>query len=75
MSTTLDHARSSAQRSVGRLVHRLGFSPHLPPGPEGEGVSRPSLDFVVIGAQKAGSTFLHHAILHHPQLFMPVGEV
>ena len=33
------------------------------------------MDFVVIGAQKAGSTFLHHAILHHPQLRMPVGEI
>ncbi|NNM32947.1 MAG: hypothetical protein HKO53_07755 [Gemmatimonadetes bacterium] len=33
------------------------------------------MDFVLIGAQKAGSTFLHHAILHHPGLRMPVGEV
>lgn len=81
MTTLLRPAPDARQgpgtsRSARMLAHRLGFSPYLPPGPESnrDGV-QPSLDFVLIGAQKAGSTFLHHAILHHPELRMPVGEV
>ncbi|MEO0586661.1 MAG: sulfotransferase [Planctomycetota bacterium] len=34
----------------------------------------PNLDFVVIGAQKAGSTFLQEAIGDHPDVFSPHGE-
>ncbi|MEM6334245.1 MAG: sulfotransferase domain-containing protein [Planctomycetota bacterium] len=34
----------------------------------------PKLDFVVIGAQKAGSTFLQEAIGDHPDAFSPHGE-
>jgi len=32
-------------------------------------------DFAVIGAQKAGSTFLLEAIRSHPDVFMPRSEV
>ena len=80
--TNLLMPRRPVRRPDGRplsakiLAHRLGFSPHLPPGPDtSREVVRSSLDFVLIGAQKAGSTFLHQAILHHPELRMPVGEV
>jgi len=30
--------------------------------------------FVIIGAQKAGSTFLHHCLREHPQVYMPLDE-
>jgi Sulfotransferase domain len=33
-------------------------------------VTRP-LDFVVIGAQKSGTTTLHHYLRHHPRIFLP----
>ncbi len=32
-------------------------------------------DFLVIGAQKAGTTWLHHNLRLHPQIWMPEGEV
>ncbi len=32
------------------------------------------LDFVIIGAQKAASTFLQRAIQQHPETFLPYGE-
>ena len=32
------------------------------------------LDFVIIGAQKSASTFVHRALLDHPELFLPDGE-
>ena len=32
------------------------------------------LDFVIIGAQKSGSTFLHALISDHPNIYMPSGE-
>lgn len=35
--------------------------------------SRP-LDFLIIGAQKSASTFVHRALLDHPEVFMPPGE-
>lgn len=28
-------------------------------------------DFLIIGAQKAGTTTLHHALAHHPALYLP----
>jgi hypothetical protein len=31
-------------------------------------------DFVVIGAQKSGSTFFHECLREHPDIFMPPGE-
>ncbi len=30
--------------------------------------------FVIIGAQKAGSTFVHHCLREHPQVYMPLDE-
>lgn len=33
------------------------------------------LDFIIIGAQKSGSTFLHHCLREHPAIFMPPHEV
>lgn len=33
------------------------------------------LDFVILGAQRSGTTFLHHRLAEHPQVFMPVREV
>lgn len=33
------------------------------------------IDFVVIGAQKAGSTFIQKCLSEHPQIFMPKGEI
>jgi hypothetical protein len=33
------------------------------------------LDFLIIGAQKSGSTFVHKCLEEHPQVFMPSGEV
>ena len=32
------------------------------------------LDFVIVGAQKAASTFVHRALLDHPETFMVDGE-
>jgi hypothetical protein len=32
------------------------------------------IDFVIIGAQKAGSTYLQEGLRQHPQVFMPHGE-
>lgn len=60
-----------------RLVHRLGLKPYAPPrvGAPAPPPRPVGLDFVLIGAQKAGSTFLHQAIEHHPQLHMPEGEI
>jgi len=34
-----------------------------------------SLDFLIIGAQKSASTFVHRALMDHPEIFMPPGEV
>ena len=33
------------------------------------------LDFLIVGAQKAASTFLHRALLDHPDIFLPPGEI
>ncbi len=33
------------------------------------------LNFIIVGAQKAGSTFLHQIIAEHPQVYMPPIEV
>ena len=33
------------------------------------------LDFIIIGAQKSGSTFLHQCLRKHPQIAMPENEV
>ena len=30
--------------------------------------------FIIIGAQKSGSTFLHHNLSDHPEIYMPDGE-
>lgn len=35
----------------------------------------PALDFLVIGAQKAGTSFLHAGLADHPGIAMPAGEV
>ncbi|MCB0027276.1 MAG: sulfotransferase domain-containing protein [Anaerolineales bacterium] len=32
-------------------------------------------DFIILGAQKAGSTFLHYCLEEHPDLYMPHHEV
>jgi len=40
-----------------------------------DGMLAAPLDFAVIGAQKAGSTFLHRCLDLHPNLWMPEGEV
>ncbi len=61
-----------------KYAHRFGAgSSQLPrPGTLGPRRHGPvDLDFVLIGAQKAGSTFLHQALQHHPDLTMPIGEV
>ncbi len=36
-------------------------------------VALPSLDFVVIGAGKCGTTTVHRALQEHPEVFLPVG--
>lgn len=61
-----------------KFSHRFGTGPSQLPRPGtlprlAECETR--LDFVVLGAQKAGSTFLHQALQHHPELAMPLGEV
>lgn len=33
------------------------------------------LDFVIVGAQKSGSTFLHYCLAEHPEVYMPRHEV
>lgn len=33
------------------------------------------LDFVVAGTQKAGTTFIHHCLMDHPDIYMPDGEI
>lgn len=32
-------------------------------------------NFAIVGAQRASTTFLHHCLLDHPQIWMPDGEV
>ncbi len=32
-------------------------------------------DFVIVGAQKCGTSSLHHILAQHPQVFIPTGEV
>lgn len=32
-------------------------------------------DFYIIGAQKGGSTFLHHCLKEHPEIYMPEEEI
>ena len=41
-------------------------------GPEGERVAGP--DFLVIGAARAGTTWLKKCLAHHPQVFILAGE-
>ena len=33
-----------------------------------------SLDFIVIGAQKSGTTALFEYLRHHPELYLPSGK-
>lgn len=33
------------------------------------------LDFMIIGSQKAATTFIHKCLLDHPEVFMPINEV
>jgi len=33
------------------------------------------LDFLIIGAQKSATTFIHRCLLEHPSVFMPPGEI
>lgn len=39
----------------------------------GEPQVRP--DFIILGAQKSASTFLHHCLAQHPEIFVAPGEV
>ena len=32
------------------------------------------LDFIIIGAQKAGTTSLFHYLRHHPEISLPAGK-
>jgi len=34
-----------------------------------------SIDFIILGAQKAGSTFLHQCLREHPSISMPIEEI
>jgi hypothetical protein len=47
--------------------------PDSPEPPEGASAVRPN--FLIIGAEKAGTTFLHEALRSHADIFMPPGEV
>lgn len=33
------------------------------------------IDFIVAGTQKAGTTFIHHCLMDHPDIYMPEEEV
>ena len=35
----------------------------------------PKIDFMIIGAQKSASTFIHMCLQDHPEVFMPVEEI
>lgn len=35
----------------------------------------PLPDFIIIGAQKSATTFLHHDLMRHPEIFMPYWEL
>lgn len=35
----------------------------------------PMPDFYIIGAQKSGSTFIHHCLLEHPNIYLPKEEI
>ncbi|MBA2558618.1 MAG: sulfotransferase, partial [Propionibacteriales bacterium] len=39
-----------------------------------ESALAPALDFVILGAQKSASTYLHRCLAEHPQVEMPSGE-
>ena len=41
----------------------------------GEPISGRLPNFLIIGAQKAGTTFVHHCLMEHPDVFMPEGEI
>ena len=32
-------------------------------------------DFIIVGAQRSGTTFIHHSLMHHPDIFMPRQEM
>ena len=55
------------RRSRGNSVTVTGWS-------ERSGAERVLPDFVIIGAQKAGSTALMHHLRDHPELYLPSGE-
>jgi hypothetical protein len=38
-------------------------------------VSSKRIDFFIVGAQKSSTTFLHHALAQHPDIYMPAVEI
>ena len=38
-------------------------------------MNEPKLDFVIIGAQKSASSFVHLCLLDHPEVYIPEKEI
>ena len=32
-------------------------------------------NFIIIGAQKSGTSFIHECLIEHPESYMPFGEI